>query len=176
MSWLFAAFTLIPIIFLKFMLGSMLKGIPGLLIKLGIGFGAAFGAAAVSGACPPLGLVLIVFAIIIGEFFGALGAFLGPRLPWIGAAIEPAVAPIAGSLYLILILTVVLFILHILSILAIIPVIGTIIMIANLAIPIIILAIIWTSYTGAIGGISDCLGDVGLISIPGIRGDVGIGI
>ncbi len=175
MSWLFAAFTLIPIIVLKFMLKSTLKGIPGLLIKLGIGFGAAFGAAAVSGSCPQLGLVLIVFAIIMGEFFGTLGAFLGPRLPWIGSAIEPAVAPISGSLYILLILTLILFILHILSILAIIPIIGTIILIADLVIPLIIIAIIWSSYTGAIGGISDCIGG-GLISIPGIRGDVGIGI
>lgn len=174
MSWLLAAFTLIPIVFLKFMLGGVLKGIPGILIKLGVGFGAAFGAAAVSSTCPPLGLVLIVFAIIIGEFFGALGAFLGPSLPWIGSAIEPAVAPISGTLYIILILTVILLILHILSILAIIPIIGTIILILNLAIPIIIIALIWTSYTGAIGGISDCLGN-GMISIPGVRGRVGIG-
>lgn len=174
MSWLIAAVTLIPIIFLKFMLGSVLKGMFGLLIKLGIGFGAAFGAAAVSSTCPPLGLVLIVFAIIIGEFFGALGAFLGPKLPFIGSAIEPAVAPIASNLYIILILSAILFVFHFLSILQLIPGIGTIIMIVNLAIPIIIIALIWTSYTGAIGGISDCIGTQ-MFRVPGVEGEVGIG-
>ena len=168
-AWLIAAATLFPVIALKVLLHPIFKGTMGMIFKLIIGIGSAIGAAMISSTCPALGLVLAVVAIILGEFFGALGVYLGPSIPWIGSSIGIAIAPISGSLLVILILTVVLFVLHILSILDIIPVIGTIIFIANIVVPLIILALIWNSYVGAISGLSSCFGG-GPVAIPGTGG------
>ncbi len=168
-AWLIAAATLFPVIALKVLLHPMLKGTFGMIVKIIIGIGAAIGAATVSTFCPALGLVLAVVAIILGEFFGALGVYFGPSLPWIGPSIGSAIAPISSSLWLILVLTLILFVLHILSILEIIPVIGTIIFIANIVIPLIILYLIWGSYVNGISGLSSCFGGKP-VAIPGTGG------
>ena len=175
-AWLIAVATLFPLIVLKVLMGPMLKGKMGMIIKAGIGVGAAVAAAATSSTCPALGLVIAVVAIILGEFFGTLGVYFGPSIPWIGGSIQSAIAPISGVLMLILILNVVLFVLHILSILEIIPIIGTIIFIANIAIPLIIVGLIWGSYVSNIAGITQCFGlGSGPVKIPG-TGGISIGI
>ncbi|MCD6575754.1 MAG: hypothetical protein J7K73_01185 [Nanoarchaeota archaeon] len=168
-AWMIAAATLFPVITLKFLLGSLMKGTFGLILKAAIGIGAAIGAAAVASFCPGLGLFLAVLAIIFGEFFGALGVFLGPKIPWIGASIGQAIAPISGVLWWILILNIVLFILHLLAIFDIIPIIGTIMFIATLVIPIIILWLIWGSYVDAMSGVMSCFGG-GPAELPGTGG------
>jgi len=169
-TWLIAAATLFPILTLKFLLSSLMKGTLGMILKAAIGIGAAIGAAATASFCPALGLILVVIAIMYGELFGALGVFLGPNIPWIGGAIGQAVAPISGFLWLILILNVVLFILHLLSIFDIIPVIGTIMFIASIVIPIVIVWLIWSNYVDAVGGIMNCFGGGGPVEVPGTGG------
>jgi len=170
-AWLIAAATLFPLIVLKVLMAPIFKGKFGMVLKAGIGVGAAIGAAATVSICPALGLVIAVVAIILGEFFGTLGIYFGASIPFIGTSIQSAIAPISGVLMLILILNAVLFVFHILSILEILPVIGTIILIANIAIPLIIVGLIWGSHSSSIAGITNCFGlGKGPVKIPGTGG------
>lgn len=168
-SWMIAAATLIPLLFLKFLFSQFAKGIVGLIIKIIIGIGAAVGAAFVSGFCQPLALFIVIVAIILGEFFGALAVYFSSNIPFIGGKISSAILPIKPFLFIILVLTVILFIIHLLSIFEIIPIIGWILIILNIVIPIVIISLIWKSYVGSIGGISECFGG-GPIEVPGTGG------
>ena len=167
--WIYALVTLVPIIILKLMVVNAVKGWIGIVLKVGMGIGAAIGAAAVASYCPALGMFLIVVAIILGEFFGVLALYLGPMIPWIGDVIAPIIEPISGSLYIFLILTIILFVLHILEALAIVPVVGIIILILSIVIPIIMIWMIWGAYTDAISGIAACFGGT-RTAIPGTGG------
>ncbi len=174
-AWIFALISLMPIIVLKVILGHVLEGKIGMFIKIGVGLGATIAAAAVSSFCPALGLYLVLVAIIMGELFGAIGAFLGPHIPWIGVSISAAIDPISGVIWWLLVLSIVLTVLHILSIFSLIPVINIIIMIANIAIPLIMLWLVWGAYVDAVKVIPACFGlGGGPTEIP-LTGGVKIG-
>jgi hypothetical protein len=169
-AWLIAAATLFPVFVLKILLHPILKGTFGMILRAVMGIGAAIGAATTTSFCPALGLMLAVTAIILGDFFGALGVWLGPSIPWIGGAIGQAIAPISGVLWWIIILSVIEFVLHFLVIFDIIPIIGTILFIAQIAIPLIIIWLVWGNYVNAVGGVTSCFGGKGPVEVPGTGG------
>lgn len=170
-SWLIAAVAIVPIIIFKILFINKIEGWLGILLKVGVGLGAAVGAVAVSSFCPALGFFMIVVAIILGELFGVIALYVGPMIPWIGQSIAPVIEPISGTLMIFLILNIILFVLHILKILAIVPIVGTIVLILGIVIPLVIIWLIWGKYVDAFSGLTSCFGGgSGRIAIPGTGG------
>jgi hypothetical protein len=171
LSGLFVFFGAVGFIFLKFMLGMLLKeqGLFRLLITIGIGLGMLIGATFVAPTCAPLAIILVTGAIIFGGLpIVVMFMFVG-AIPFIGASLATVIAPISGMLWVLLIITIVEFIVSILHILALVPIINIIIIALAIILPIIELVILWAVFSGAFADVTTCFSLAGT-KIPGTGG------
>jgi len=171
LSGLFVFFGAVGFIFIKFMLGMLLKeqGLIRLLITLGIGIGMLVGASFVAPMCAPLAIIMVTGAIIFGGLPVVIMFMFIGAIPFVGPALSPVIEPISGMLWTLLIITIIEFLVGILHILALVPIINIIVIILSIALPIIELVILWGTFSGAFADVTTCMSLSGT-KIPGTGG------